>query len=467
MTIEKKFIPVVITAVLAFSIPPVYSQTTPDPFDELENEIAKLESEGSEEDLAAYIEWRDQYLANYQKFREEHFGRLDDIRDQLINTWGESDISSATEVVVYSEDETTKTIIDLEKNEVRVSVLHDSKQPVTPDIIFDELNSLMNDDVKPLAFVEQLNIESTEPLVTQAVVSERSIPIVSNMTALIEKEKQKIEAQALAQAREVEKIADITVIETDQPIQEVEEAKLEEKVRTELVQINKERQQRIDKLLESTKNAVNNDVKEALKDKKITTYTMPLKQSNYIKKAERFQSYIYQYSEKWNISQSLLFAIMHTESHFNPSAQSHIPAFGLMQIVPQSAGLDVNRFLYKKDELMTKDYLFTPQKNIETGVAYVHILNSRYLSSITDPASRRYCIIAAYNTGAGNVAKTFNNDGSRNIRKAAKIINSMTPEEVRQQLLNNLPYDETRKYLTKVLDRQTIYKPMDTGSNRI
>ncbi|GAA74935.1 hypothetical protein P20480_1400 [Pseudoalteromonas sp. BSi20480] len=157
----------------------------------------------------------------------------------------------------------------------------------------------------------------------------------------------------------------------------------------------------------------------------------------------------------------MLFSIIHTESHFNTQAESPIPAFGLMQIVPISAGADVNLFLHKKKNIMSKEYLFNPKNNIETGVAYMHLLNTRYLAKISNQQSRFYCMIAAYNTGAGNVAKAFNTDNSRNINKASNIINKMTPEEVYNKLIRDLPYEETKKYLQKVLERQPIYKSME------
>ena len=67
-------------------------------------------------------------------------------------------------------------------------------------------------------------------------------------------------------------------------------------------------------------------------------------------------------------------------------------------------------------------------------------------------------MIAAYNTGAGNVAKAFNKDRTRNIRKAAEVINTMEPNEVYQQLLESLPYDETKLYLKKVYGRIAQYE---------
>jgi membrane-bound lytic murein transglycosylase C len=188
---------------------------------------------------------------------------------------------------------------------------------------------------------------------------------------------------------------------------------------------------------------------------------MPLAHRNSLSKAKPFIEQVKNQSDRWDLSPSLLLAIMHTESYFNPKAQSHVPAYGLMQIVPRTAGIDVNRFLNKTDAPMTEADLFLPDYNITAGVAYMHILNSRYLRKIKDPQSRVYCIIAAYNTGSGNVAKTFNKDKSRNINRASKIINKLTPEEVYDHLIKNLPYDETKHYVQRVVKRQSIYTPID------
>jgi membrane-bound lytic murein transglycosylase C len=146
---------------------------------------------------------------------------------------------------------------------------------------------------------------------------------------------------------------------------------------------------------------------------------------------------------------------MHSESSFNPMARSHIPAFGLMQIVPRSAGVDTYQFLYGEKKLLSADYLYNPQNNIKIGSTYLHILYYRYLRHIKDSQSRLYCAIAAYNTGAGNVAKSF--IGNYNIAKASEKINAMSSQEVYTHLLRNLPYNETRKYLQKVNDRRAVY----------
>lgn len=176
------------------------------------------------------------------------------------------------------------------------------------------------------------------------------------------------------------------------------------------------------------------------------------------RKAKAFKSAVHKNATKQKIPAELVYAIMHSESSFNPMARSHIPAFGLMQIVPKTAGVDAYYFLYKKKKVLSSDYLYDSSKNVETGSAYLHILYYRYLRKITDLQSRLYCAIAAYNTGAGNVAKAF--IGSTNINKAAVKINSMKSQEVYNHLLKNLPYNETKHYLKKVNDRVSAYNKL-------
>ena len=149
---------------------------------------------------------------------------------------------------------------------------------------------------------------------------------------------------------------------------------------------------------------------------------------------------------------------MHTESSFNPLAKSHIPAYGLMQIVPRSAGIDAYKFLYKKHRLLSASYLYNSKKNVEIGSAYFHILFYKYLRYIKNPTSRLYCAIAGYNTGAGNIAWAFRRDN--NIKKASIKINKLSPEQVYKHLLSNLKYDEPKNYLKRVRARSIKYKEL-------
>jgi membrane-bound lytic murein transglycosylase C len=119
-----------------------------------------------------------------------------------------------------------------------------------------------------------------------------------------------------------------------------------------------------------------------------------------------------------------------------------------MQIVPRSAGIDAYKFVKGKTSEPSKSYLFNAKNNIELGVAYIHILEEKYLPGIINPVSKEYCVISAYNTGSGNVLKTFHTNRS----KAKDKINSQSPSSVYKRLRSGLPYEETRRYLKKVVD---------------
>ena len=177
-----------------------------------------------------------------------------------------------------------------------------------------------------------------------------------------------------------------------------------------------------------------------------------------IRKAKLFKEDVLKNANIQQVPASLIYAIIHSESSFNPMARSHIPAFGLMQIVPKSAGIDSYQYLYNEKKVLSSNYLYNSRQNITIGSAYLHILYYRYLKKIEDPQSRLYCSIAAYNTGAGNVARTF--IGNANINLASLMINKMSSEEVYKKLISSLPYNETRIYLKKVNDRVSAYNTL-------
>ncbi len=172
-------------------------------------------------------------------------------------------------------------------------------------------------------------------------------------------------------------------------------------------------------------------------------------------RVQQFLPAVKRYSKEFKVDIPLVLAVIHTESAFNPLAQSHVPAFGLMQIVPNSAGKDVQKLIYKRNQAPSSSMLFKPDINIQHGCAYLHILNYRYLKSIKNKAAREHCCIAAYNTGAGNVARAFT--GKTNVNSAAKIINRMSSDEVYLHLRNNLKYKEARDYVKRVNEHKSLY----------
>jgi len=170
-------------------------------------------------------------------------------------------------------------------------------------------------------------------------------------------------------------------------------------------------------------------------------------------RAKRYSGFVNLYADRFKISKNLVYAIIKTESNFNPYAVSSAPAYGLMQLVPRTGGRDAFRHVKGKDRAPSREYLFIAGNNIELGTGYLNVLSYKYLKGINNALSREYCAIAAYNTGAGNVLKVF----SRDRAQAKRVINSMSPKEVYQRLHKHLKHKEARRYLAKVTEARRLF----------
>ena len=200
-----------------------------------------------------------------------------------------------------------------------------------------------------------------------------------------------------------------------------------------------------------SKKVVGKDGKERIK----VAVTFPLVPDHLRKRAEGYRELVAEYANRFELDPKLVFAVMHTESHFNPKARSHIPAYGLMQLVPTSGGREAYRYVYKKDEVLPAGYFFVPAQNIELGCGYLKYLRRRIFGKLDNDQKALYCMVAAYNTGAGNVSRAFT--GKKAIRGAIPEIDKMGADEIYVYLEGNLPYEETRHYLKKVVERMALY----------
>lgn len=169
---------------------------------------------------------------------------------------------------------------------------------------------------------------------------------------------------------------------------------------------------------------------------------------------EKYSQYVIAAAKRYNLSPALIYGIIETESSFNPYAVSPANAYGLMQVVPATAGRDVYNLVKKKSGEPTKEVLFSPENNIDIGSAYLHILQTRYLVKVSNKVSQEYSMISAYNGGTGNVLKTFDNDRTRAMNK----INQTSTSNVYKKLRYDHPRTESRNYLEKVTKAKKNYE---------
>ncbi len=133
-------------------------------------------------------------------------------------------------------------------------------------------------------------------------------------------------------------------------------------------------------------------------------------------------------SEKYHISPEILYAVIRTESGFNPSAVSKAGACGLMQITPDT--YDWLLYIRKED---TKGDLLDPHTNIEYGAYFLAYLHRKFESWDT--------AFAAYNAGMNRVSEWLLDE---NISQNGKLV--------------NIPFVETDNYVKKVNNAIEIYK---------
>lgn len=137
-----------------------------------------------------------------------------------------------------------------------------------------------------------------------------------------------------------------------------------------------------------------------------------------------------QHAETEGLPESLVFAVIHTESGFRTQVVSRAGARGLMQVTPDTGAFLATR-LGMED--YHPDMLFDPGVNIRMGTYYL-----RYLWDLFED---RDTALAAYNAGPGRVRGWLED-----------------PAITVEGRLANIPFEETRNYLEKVRLRERLYR---------
>lgn len=202
-----------------------------------------------------------------------------------------------------------------------------------------------------------------------------------------------------------------------------------------------------------------NNLKQEIRDGKASLFVeIPMVKNHEALRSYKYADIVRNASQKYDIPEDLIYAIIRTESSFNPYAVSWANAYGLMQVVPKTAGRDVYNLVKHKSGKPSAQTLYDPARNIDIGTAYFHILKTRYLKKVQNKKSQQYSMISAYNGGTGNVLKTFHSDRTR----AMNDINNLQPKDVYWALTQKNPNAESRRYLQKVTQYQKDFYKLKT-----
>ena len=140
----------------------------------------------------------------------------------------------------------------------------------------------------------------------------------------------------------------------------------------------------------------------------------------------RYEVAIKEASEENGLEPTFVAAVIYTESRFRPDVESHQQAYGLMQLLPQSA-----HYIQRKSGI--EGDFRDPEVNIKLGTWFLGYLDGRYEGD-------ERLMLAAYNSGEGSV-DAWTSDEGFDIEK-------------------DIPYKETREYVDRALEAQKNYQDL-------
>jgi soluble lytic murein transglycosylase len=144
-----------------------------------------------------------------------------------------------------------------------------------------------------------------------------------------------------------------------------------------------------------------------------------------------YAEFVEEYAAEYGVPETVIFAVIRTESSFHSGAVSPAGAVGLMQILPDTFEWLTNEMLF---DHLDEGMLYDPETNIKYGTYYLSRLYDRY--------GDWNLALAAYNAGPGKVDEWLTDpeyaDGAGGLK--------------------NIPFKETRNYVKKVGKARDVYE---------
>ena len=143
-----------------------------------------------------------------------------------------------------------------------------------------------------------------------------------------------------------------------------------------------------------------------------------------------YRDSVHEYAEQFDVPESLVYAVIHTESHFNPQAVSVAEAKGLMQLTDSTCEWASSLLGEATGDV------FDPATNIRYGTKILKVLSAEFSDLKT--------VLAAYNAGIGNVRRW--------LQDSRYSIDGKT--------LHTIPFEETREYVVRVFKARERYQSL-------
>ena len=140
----------------------------------------------------------------------------------------------------------------------------------------------------------------------------------------------------------------------------------------------------------------------------------------------RYEETIRQASRENDLEPTFVAGVIYAESRFDSEAESHQEAYGLMQMLPETAAFVQRRSGIEGD-------FREPRTNIRLGVWYLGYLDGRYQGN-------ERLMLAAYNSGEGTVDAWISDEGF--------------------DIARDIPFKETREYVERSLDARKKYEEL-------
>ncbi|MFC2107674.1 transporter substrate-binding domain-containing protein [Bacteroidota bacterium] len=176
-------------------------------------------------------------------------------------------------------------------------------------------------------------------------------------------------------------------------------------------------------------------------------------------KISQYDEIIKRISKKYDWDWRLLASMIYQESRFHAKVKSWMGAFGIMQLMPNTAAV------------YGVDTTSSVEDQIAAGVKFIKWIDRQLPESIDDPEERTKFILAAYNVGIAHVydgrrlAEKYGKDPDRWTENVDQFILKKSNPKYYNDLVVRYGYargEETFKYVVEIIDRYEHYKKVLT-----